>query len=241
MPNHFNFNISDLIPLIISTVVLTILIFSLYVTFKYRDTEQYKKTRLNVFFSTLASVAIIFVGINIMLSSIAFEYNQKFTRLTKTKEAVDKLWLYPNELLKNSPHIRPEFKASFFLNSPSILNLVDRSKSTPLTTVAIVQEQFIANVMLQSWEDCLSDMKYDLTPFEIWLRSYLTWAQSPYLREYYQLIKFEYDDTTNQFAELLFKYAETLPKPIVNPGIYITTVKKLMKDPKYISLMKALS
>ncbi|MBA2710536.1 MAG: hypothetical protein H0U57_08095 [Tatlockia sp.] len=240
MPLHLDFSFSDLIPIVISTVVFTILIFSLYVTIKYKDTEQYKKTRLNVFFSTLASVAIIFVGINIMLSSIAFEYNQQFTRLTRTKEAVDKLWLYPNELLKTSKNIRPEFKASFFLNSASTYNLVDSSKITPLTTVAIVQEQFIANVMIQSWEDCLADLKYDLTPFEIWLRSYLTWAQSPYLKEYYQLIKYGYDDTTNQFADLLFEYAATLPIPIKNPDIYITTVDQLMKDPRYISLMKAL-
>ncbi|MBA2653217.1 MAG: hypothetical protein H0U73_13275 [Tatlockia sp.] len=235
-----NFSFSDLIPIVITTVVFTILIFSLYVTIKYRDTEQYKKTRLNVFFSTLASVAIIFVGINIMLSSIAFDYNKQFTRLTKTKDAVDRLWLYPNQLLNTSTHIRPEFKASFFLNNSSIYNKFYLSKNSPLTTMAIVQEQFIANVMIQSWEDCLADIKYDLTPFEIWLRSYIGWAQSPYLKEYYQLIKFGYNDTTHQFAELLFEYAAKLPVPVTNPNLYVTTVNQLMSDPRYISLIKAL-
>ncbi|MBA2652171.1 MAG: hypothetical protein H0U73_07895 [Tatlockia sp.] len=69
----------ELLPVVISVVVISIMVFSLYVPIKYNNPEQYKKTRLNVFFSTLASVAIIFVGINIMLSSLSFEYNQRFT------------------------------------------------------------------------------------------------------------------------------------------------------------------
>ncbi|MBA2710537.1 MAG: hypothetical protein H0U57_08100 [Tatlockia sp.] len=236
----FNHDI-DLLPLVISSVVIFIMVFSLYVTIKYNSPEQYKKTRLNVFFSTLASVAIIFVGINIMLSSISFEFNQRFIRHTKTKEAIDKLWLYPNQLVQSATHVRPEFMASFFMNNPKLYQLaIAPNKPSPLTLEGSIEEQFIADVMIEAWEDCLSIRKYDQTPIKLWLRSFLTWAQSPYLKNYYLENKYGYMDTTNQLGDLLFEYAQTLPKPVTDINLYNLTVEKMMKDPRFISLIKSL-
>ncbi|MBA3536985.1 MAG: hypothetical protein H0T84_10310 [Tatlockia sp.] len=238
----FSYIITNLgfIPGIVSVAVFILMIISLYVTFKYRDTEQYKNTKLNVFLSTLASVAIIFLGVNILLSSLSFEYNQRFSRLTKTKEAVDKLWLYPHQVLQSSRKVRPEFIASFFTNNPEIY-LRWSKKNSPLTIDAIVQEQFLANVILQSWEDCLTIRKYDLTPMDEWLRSFINWAKSPYLKSYHEIIKYSYANTTNQLAELLFEYAETIPTPVKNINIYKLVVEKMMRDPRYVSLMKEIA
>ncbi|MBA2657147.1 MAG: hypothetical protein H0U70_09230 [Tatlockia sp.] len=234
------FNSFDLLPVVISTVVIFIMIFSLYVTIKYSSPEQYKKTRLNVFFSTLASVAIIFVGINIMLSSLSFEYNQRFSRHTKTKEAIDKLWLYPNQLIQSATHARPEFIASFFMNNPKLYQLaIAPNKKTPLTLEANIEEQFIADVMIEAWEDCLAIRKYDQTPLKLWLRSFLTWAQSPYLKDYYIENKYGYMDTTQQLGDLLFEYAQTLPKPVNNISLYNLTAEKMIKDSRFISLIKS--
>jgi hypothetical protein len=228
--------------IIISTIVICIMIFSLYVTIRYRSPEQYKNTRLNVFFSTLASVAIIFVGINIVITSLSFEYNQRFARISKTKEAVDKLWLYPNQLLSSSTHIRSEFYASFFMNNPELYDLVLLSnKKSPLTQDAIAEEQFIVTVMLQAWEDCLHIRKYDDTPLEFWLRAYLSWAQNPYFKSYYNFLKFEYQINTNELASLLFEYAEQIPVPTIDTNIYAQTVKKMMRDRRFIALMKKLT
>jgi len=237
---NLSFDFSKLMPVVISTVVVMLILFSLYVAIKYRDTEQYKKTRLNVFFSTLASVAIIFVSFNIILTSISFKYNQQFIRLTKTREAADKLWIFPNELLQNSTAIRPEFKVSFYMNSPETYKMVDPTIVTPLTTLGAVQEQFIANVIVQAWEDCLAAMKYDLTSFKSWLIAFITWAQSPYLREYHNIVKFSYEESTNLLAELLFEYAATLPVPVKDTSLYIAAVDRLMLDPRYQTLMKML-
>lgn len=82
--------LSNILPIIISAVVLSIILFSFYITFKYNSAEQFKQTRINVFFSTLASVAILFVGFNVIMTSVTFQYNQRFARISKTKEAVDK-------------------------------------------------------------------------------------------------------------------------------------------------------
>src|SRR5437879_13082942 len=101
--------VSDLFSIIVSSVVICIILFSFFVTLKYRNPDQFKQTRINVFFSALASAAVLFVGFNVILTTIFFEYNQQFIRITKTKEAVEKIWIYPNELIKTSPHIMLEF------------------------------------------------------------------------------------------------------------------------------------
>lgn len=230
------------IPFIISVVIIIILLFSFYITIKYRNPTQYKNTRINVFFSSLTSVAIIFVGFNIVLTSFSFEYEQQFSRLTKTKDAVDKLWLYPNQLLKTSPNIRPEFLASFYMNNLDLYRLVLLpNKKAPLTKEAIVEEQFISTVMIQAWEDCLMMRRYDETPLSFWIESFLTWAQNPYFKAYYHRVTFEYQDFTNQFAELLFEYAEKIPVPTEDIRVYQQTVEIIEKDPRYIALMKSLS
>ncbi|MBA2711069.1 MAG: hypothetical protein H0U57_10820 [Tatlockia sp.] len=232
---------SELVPIIISTVVISILIFSLYVTIKYRNPEQYKQTRINVFFSTLASVAIIFVGFNIVLTSIAFEYNQHFARINKTKEAADKLWLYPNQLLASSKNIRPEFLASFFMSNLDLYNkIIKPDKKSILTISGNVEEQFISNVMMLAWVECITIRKYDETPLTYWLRAFLTWAQNPYFKAYYERLKFGYDPKTIEFADLLFEYALKIPVPTVDTGIYIKTADEIMKDQRFISLLKEL-
>ncbi|MBA3535596.1 MAG: hypothetical protein H0T84_03145 [Tatlockia sp.] len=232
---------SELVPLIISSVVICILLFSLYVTIKYRNPEQYKQTRINVFFSTLASVAIIFVGFNIVLTSISFEYNQHFARINKTKEASDKLWLYPNQLISSSHNIRPEFLASFFMSNLDLYNMILLpNKKSMLTKNGIVEEQMIANVMILAWVDCLTIRKYDETPLEYWLRAFLTWAQNPYFKAYYERLKFGYDPTTIEFGNLLFEYAAKIPVPTEDTSIYIKTSKQMMQDPRFVSLIKSL-
>ncbi|MBA2711356.1 MAG: hypothetical protein H0U57_12290 [Tatlockia sp.] len=234
--------ISDILPMIISAIVICIIAFSFFVTYKYRNPDQFKQTRINVFFSALASVAILFVGFNVVMTSIAFETNQKFARITKTKEAVDKIWLYPNELLKSSRNIRTEFRATFFMFNLDLYNKVLlTNKKSVLTDQGLIEEQFIASVMIQAWSDCLSVRNYDLSSLRFWLRGFLTWAQSPYLKSYYDNLKFEFATSTTKFADLLFEYAEKIPVPTTNRKLYIDAADKMMQDPRFITLLKSLT
>lgn len=232
---------SAALPILISFAIATIMLFSVYITIKYRNPKQYENTRLNVFFSSLTSVAIIFVGFNIVLTSISFEFQQQFSRLTQTKEAVDKLWLYPNQVLKSSTNIRPEFMASFFMSNLDLYNLILLpNKKTALTKEAIIEEQFISTLMIQAWEDCLIMRKYDETPLAFWIASFLSWAQNPYFKNYYNRSKFEYQDFTNDLAEILFEYAATIPVPTKDISIYSKIVSKIETDPRYLALLEKL-
>lgn len=232
-------SLSNIFPTVISAIVIIIMIFSLYVTVKYRNTEQYRKTRINVFFSSLANLAIIFVGFNIILTSVSFENDQRFTRLTKTKEAVDKLWLYPNRLLVSYRNLRPEFIASFFMSNLELYNMVLLpGKKTIPTQLSIIEEQYISHVMVQAWEDCLALRADDSTPMHSWLVSFLAWAQNPYFKNNFQRIKFEYADTTIMLGDLLFEYAAKLPQPTSNTALYGKAVDQLMQEPRFLKVIQ---
>lgn len=54
-------------------------------------------------------------------------------------------------------------------------------------------------------------------------------------------MKFNYQNFTNQLAELLFEYAEKIPVPTEDIHVYQRTVEKMQKDPRYIALIESLS
>ncbi|MBA2652170.1 MAG: hypothetical protein H0U73_07890 [Tatlockia sp.] len=125
------------------------------------------------------------------------------------------------------------------MNNPELYQLaIAPNKPSRLTLDGTIEEQFIADVMIEAWEDCLAIRKYDQTPLKLWLKSFLTWAQSPFLKAYYDENIYGYVNTTKQLGDLLFEYAQTLPKPVVNIKLYDVTVDKMMKDPRFISLLK---
>lgn len=229
---------TDEMPIIVILVVFLILLGSIYVSFKFHP-DQYPKTRVSVFFSSLASVAIFLVGINVVMTSVSIENNQQFTRIQQTKSAVDKLWLYPNKLIQDSHHIRPQFLAGFYTSNPMLHALGNAKKEeAPQTLESMVEEQYIANVMIQAWEDYLEQRKFDDTGLEEWLMAFLTWAQNPYFKSYYDMLSFEYYDHTNQFAQILFEYAKPIPIPTTDITVYKKTAQRMLKDPRLIRLLE---
>lgn len=236
MPESLLLSIDEM-PIIVILVVVLTLLGSIYVSFKFHP-DQYPKTRVSVFFSSLASVAIFLVGINVVMTSISIENNQQYTRIQQTKSAVDKLWLYPNKLIQESHHIRPQFLAAFYTSNPTLYELANSKKDeSPQTFESIVEEQYIANVLIQAWEDYLEQRKFDDTGLEEWLTGFLTWAQNPYFKSYYDMLSFEYRDSTNRFAQILFEYAKPIPVPTTDTTVYEKTVQRMLKDPRLISLL----
>ena len=114
------------------------------------------------------------------------------------------------------------------------------NKKSVLTDQGLIEEQFISWIMIQGWSDCLSVRKYDLSAIRFWLRGFLTWAQNPYFKSYYENLKFEFANSTIQFADLLFEYAEKIPVPTENRKIYIDVAEQMMKDPRFIELLELL-
>lgn len=209
------------------TVVLTI----------YFRPDDFQKSRLNVFISILASVTVVLIGLSLVMSAMNYEKTVQINRVTMTKNAIDKLWLYPNQLLATSPHISPEFLRSLYVNNPRLFNSCVKGKDVTESCISVIEEQNIAIVMIQAWEDYLTVHSFDKTGDRVWLTNFIQWAQSPYLHEYFEQLKYNFKDTTIELGTLLFEYAQKLPIPTNDPRLYYNTVSELLQDPRLKQLL----
>lgn len=217
--------------------LLSIFLIAIFSTVYFRP-EEFKKSRFSVFLSVLASIAVILFGISLIVSSLAFQSSIQVTKASITKEAIDKLWLYPNQLLANSKNARNEFLGSFYYNNPSLYQSILKKSSQPQTVFTILEEQNIAIVMLQAWEDFMTLRHIDQTGDMVWLNNFIQWAQSPYLKEYFDILKYNYKSTTIELGNLLFEYAKQLPIPTTNAESYHQTIQQLLEDPRLIHLFE---
>lgn len=201
--------------------------------------DEFQKSKLSVFISILAGVTVILIGLSLVVSAITTHEGEALIRVYSTKETVDKLWLYPNTLLAKSTRARPEFLKSFYYNNPFLQKAGSKTQQE-VTCNGILEEQNIVIVMLQAWEDFLNMRQLDTTGDVVWLNNFLQWAQSPFLRQYYDILKYNYKTTTRIFSEILFSKAKKIPIG-ADAKIYEETAQETIKDPLYIELIKEIN
>ncbi len=227
-----NFDYIALIPLI----TLLVLIFGALAAFFIKP-HKFKNTRTSVFISIMGSVAVLILAFNVFLTSIKLETERATNNAQFTKQTIDKLWLFPNQLLTEKIHARPEFLASLYYNNLNLYKLTKDLKSTP-TPSSELAEQYISIVLIQSWEDYLTLRTLEKTGDEVWLHNFLQWAQSPYLKKEFDTLKYNFASTTIELGKLLFEYAALIPIPSEDPEVYKMVVSKLLKDPKLLRIFE---
>jgi hypothetical protein len=198
---------------------------------------EFNKTRTSVFISIMGSIAVIMLSFNVFLTSTRLENDKIINNAQLTKQSIDKLWLYPNELLHKESNARPEFLASLYYNNITLYNLTKNLKTKP-SVKSELTEQYISIVLIQCWEDYLTFHNLDKTGVEVWLCNFLQWAQSPYLKANFDNLKYNFASKTIEFGKLLFEYAAHIPIPETNPEVYRQTVSKLQNDPRILDLLK---
>lgn len=224
-------------------IIVGLLFFSSFAIAVFYRPQEFEKTRTKHFFSILGSIAVLLVGLNLLFTSVTFEYNRRYTRTLIVNKINSELWLKPNRLFSESIHARPEFLASLNYNNPALHQAALRSKSSgPLSVKTILEEQNIAVVIFQAWEDFLTSRPFDIIgPDEnrAWYGCFLVWAQSPYLREYFYVLDQSYDDSTVQFGTILFEYAAKLPIPTTDIALS-RIITEMQEDPRLQVLVKEL-
>lgn len=209
-------------------------------TSAFMHPERFKNTRIAVFISIMGSMAVVVLAFNVILTTINLQAQNTINKAKFTKQAIDELWLFPNQILKDTHYARPEFLASLYYNNKTLYEIT-KNQTTQATVKSELEEQYICLVLIQSWEDYLTLRNWDNTGDEVWLHNFLQWAQSPYLKAVYDNLKYNFADTTIALGDLLFEYAEKLPIPTTDPEAYTMAVEKLLKDPKLHKIFKALS
>jgi hypothetical protein len=207
-------------------LIIAIFLISLLSTYLIKP-EEFKKSR--VFVSMMASVAVVILGFNVLISTISMELQKNITKAQFTKLNIDKSWLFPNQLISENSQARPEFLASLYYSN---LDLFKESQNlnTKKTVDSILKEQYIAIVLFQCWEDYLTMRKFDETGDAVWLVNFLQWSQSPYLKEEFNRLKYNFAPLTISFGELLFEYSRTIPVPTTDIKIYKDTANLMLAD-----------
>lgn len=227
-------------PHFIMSVLIGVIIIAFIVAL-FLKPEEYPKSRANVFISILASVTVILIGLSLAVSAVTLHEAESLIRVFSTKQSIDKLWLMPNRLLASSAKARPAFLASFYTNNLNLKKVCSNPGDEIHSSCgSVLEEQNIAIVMIQSWEDYLTARTLDATGDIVWLNNFIQWAQSPYLKEYFDLLKYNYKATTIEFAEILFQYAAKIPIGTSDPEIYRQTVQVMMQDPGFHKVIRKL-
>lgn len=221
---------------IISLCILIVVLGSVIAT-AFINPQKFKESKGSVIVSVIASLAIVFLGINIVLNSMSINLEVEIAKNKITKLSVDKLWVYPNQLFSEKTKARPEFYASLHYNNLNLYKLCE-NLHTKITIESELEEQYISILIFQCWEDHLTFRQFDKTSDASWLVNYVQWAQSPYLKKQFDRLKYNYNDSTIQFAELLFEYAPRLPIPTTDPTAYRNLVQEMLKDPRVATLYK---
>ncbi len=199
--------------------------------------EEFKKSRVFVFVSIMASVAVVILGFNVLISSLSMELQKNITKAQFTKLNIDKSWLFPNQLISEKTQARPEFLASLYRNNSDLFK-ASKNLKTKKTVNSILDEQYIAIVLFQCWEDYLTMRKFDETGDEVWLVNFLQWAQSTYLKAEFDRLKYNYASLTISFAELLFEYSAIIPVLATGSKVYKDATIKLLADERLKSIYK---
>lgn len=223
----FGFSIDSLINLIPIFIVL-LLLFGAIASIFINPTE-FIKTRTYTFLTIMASTAVVILSFNVLMSTIMVHIQMEVNNAQFTKQAIDRLWLLPNQVLTEKTNVRPEFYASLYNNNLTLHNLVKDSKVIP-TVKSELEEQYVCILLIQCWEDYLTFRKFDKTGDAVWINNFLQWAQSSHLKRQFDNLKYNFASTTRQLAGLLFEYAKRIPIPCTDPHIYEITANKMLAD-----------
>jgi len=221
----------------IGILTFLLLIGGFFAAYFIKPTE-FKNTRTSVFISIVSSMAVVVLGLNVYLNSYSLQEQQITKNAQFTKESIDKLWLLPNNLLTEKKNARPEFLASLYYNNDTLFKLT-KDLHTTETTESALEEQYIAIVLIQAWEDYLTVRMLDKTGDIVWLCNFLQWGQSPFLRKTYKNLKYNFAITTRDFASLLFEYAERISVPCLDAEIYQQLSNEMLRDPKLLRIFEA--
>ncbi len=225
-------NYIDMFPLLTAIILIAGVLAAVFI-----KPHKFKDSRIAVLLSTMGGMAVVILSLNVVLTTIGLEKQHNVIKAQFTKKTIDKLWLFPNQILKDAKHARPEFIGSLYYNNPDLYKITHNTE-TPQNFQSEIEEQYIAFVLIKAWEDYLTLKNFDQTGDAVWLYKFIQWAQSPYLKAIYETMKYNHSQSTIDFADLLFEYAAKIPKPSNNPTFYKETVEKLLKDQRLQKIFK---
>jgi len=148
---------------------------------------------------------LIFVGV--LLTYKIFLQQIKSDNKKTTFNIIDRGWLNINKIIAENYNHCPNFIESLYFNWQKN----DKDIKIYNNKINKYDEWYYVNyisiLIFQSFEDFLTVSDIDETGNYVWICNYLQWVNSPILKNRWNKLKSNFNNSTIQFGDLLFKYS----------------------------------
>ncbi len=214
-------------------ILVSILLFLIALSI-FQNPKTYEQSKIKIFFSMVTVVTFVLFGIGLILTSNAIEEGQSLTRTQQTYSLIDRAFVNPVKRMNELYNDCPNFISSLWPQS----NIFPKEsiKDGIIDKYSSILE--ISILLLQSFEDHFTGSKFDQTGEAVWAGNYLQWASSKKFYEMFQTLYPNFKDATNDYAKLLFEYAQ---KNSIKTGDDLNKVAKdFANDSRVKNLFKKL-
>jgi len=176
------------------------------------------KNRSNIFLNNFTDKIIIigsmFVPISIYLTYRVFTLQTQEMHILATFRMIDRGLLEIDKSMVDYYDKCPTFINSLYFDwQKKILGKeIYHSDNNEMTTVNLICMR-----IFQSWEDFLTTANSDCTEKNAWIASYIQWANSDLLRNYWKVLKFNFGHFTQEFGDYLFLMVHLHKNKLRNP------------------------
>jgi hypothetical protein len=219
---------------ILLSAILLIITIGVYASLHY-GVKEYNASHLSIFVRVLGALGILLLVLESMLLAV---YNQLTLDSNMQKNyntKVQGLFIQPFQLLTNEK-IRPEFAASFHYGNLELFNQT-KDLNSPITIETLLNEDLVFNSICQGLEDFLYIEKFQATLDKVWIAILLEYSHSKFFQEKWEISQFKYNLTTQDFINLLIKYANSLEIPVKTSDLYLKKAENLEKDPIFKKIL----
>lgn len=223
-------------PNIALVVFGVILIVSAIVAFIYKNYENYNVTWFHTFIAVLTGLGV-FVTFMFYYNVVALQnQQQQLAALDELARINDSILNSVLNEMNNASNIIPNFVLSMtpLSNIACCTGCNIVTPEDPVTPATCTEKMTLSYRIFSMWQDViLSNGFINYDPIS-YVSNFLQRANSPQLYEQWLSSYLNFTSKTQQFGNLLFKYA--LPIKVQTPQNYVDVATTLIADPEYNSI-----
>lgn len=208
-------------------VFMGVLIVSLLIS-GFCTPTKFDQTRTRIFITC-------FAGFGVMITFL-FYYSVVSLQQTQQRQSIIAMTSNINKLLLKGviDHLSGEKVPYFTATLYPLLNLKVEEDSNSAENQLLIFK--LSYKIFSLWQELIIAMPFLDLDEHSFLSNFLQRANSKLLYEQWQSSKIDFNQETQEFGDLLFRYA--LDIKIQKPESYVEAANQILKDPIYINIMK---
>ena len=209
--------------IIIYTLIVAIAVIIIGGTYMYKSGTALMGSRLSVFMKLAEAAAVLLLSAGLILQQFDFSQKEKTETVEQTFSLIDRSLMLIVDIMYSYRNDCPNFVCEMW---PQLKKHCPKGKKrdNPIAVMALAMH------ILQSFEDHFTASAFDDTGEIVWSANYLQWASSKTLYDMWQKLAPNFKKSTNDYAQLLFKYAQD--SDIEDAQQLYKVAFKMTNDPK---------